>query len=337
MANTPQKFDILDGLQTSGNVVFDTDTLFIDATNHRVGIEKTDPGTALDVNGTITSTNLTLSGLSQDADGVDALVIDSGIVGYRTLGTQAFSSVDNDSKVRTTAAATATYYLTMVDTAAATQEARTKSGSLYFTSAASATDDLLYLSGTFQSGVKVKTPKIESGVDADTNITLTTDDIKINTAGAQRIAIDNTSIVANAHITTQGYKELTTNIAQFEAGTPKGRYVSFYEDSSNATATKATVINFITNTTASSTQNFIFENVPSTGAFGWTIKITNGASNQTHNFLCYTGDFLNGQMTIKYAEGVKPPESTGAGDIDIYNFYAIDGVVYVSLSIRNAS
>jgi hypothetical protein len=62
------QYDTSTGLVLEGDLRVDgagisSTTLKVDATNHRVGIGKYDPGTALDVNGTVTATNFTGSPL----------------------------------------------------------------------------------------------------------------------------------------------------------------------------------------------------------------------------------------------------------------------------------
>jgi len=53
--NVPVDGTITPAKIASGNFYFDTNTLYIDATNNRVGVGTTSPSTALDVNGTVTA------------------------------------------------------------------------------------------------------------------------------------------------------------------------------------------------------------------------------------------------------------------------------------------
>ena len=80
MAN--KKFETLDGFLSSGdveitgNVAVDTDTLFVDSVNNRVGIGKTNPTTLLDVDGNITATNVNAT-FYGDGSNLTGLIADS--------------------------------------------------------------------------------------------------------------------------------------------------------------------------------------------------------------------------------------------------------------------
>ena len=82
MAN--KKFETLDGFNSqgdvtiAGNVAVDTDVLFVDSTNNRVGIGKTNPATLLDVDGNITATNVNAEfhGDGSNITDVDAVTLD---------------------------------------------------------------------------------------------------------------------------------------------------------------------------------------------------------------------------------------------------------------------
>ena len=81
MASTSQEFDALDGLVITGDLnvgggaTFDTNVLVIDATNNRVGINKT-PTVAFDVSGDVNIDGGTIDGLTQLS--VDSLTLNGG-------------------------------------------------------------------------------------------------------------------------------------------------------------------------------------------------------------------------------------------------------------------
>jgi hypothetical protein len=59
-----KKFEVLDGMLVSGNASFDSGVLFVDSVNNRVGVNRINPTTALDINGTVTATTFSGSGAS---------------------------------------------------------------------------------------------------------------------------------------------------------------------------------------------------------------------------------------------------------------------------------
>lgn len=95
-----QKFDVLDGLDISGDVIIDTNVLYVDTVANRVGINKAPASGSLDISGTTVSQNLTLSNLAAQASESTSLMINgSGVVGTRELGTRAFDSATYDNYV----------------------------------------------------------------------------------------------------------------------------------------------------------------------------------------------------------------------------------------------
>lgn len=90
MAN--KKFETLDGFNSSGdvtisgNVAVDTDTLFVDSQNGRVGIGKTNPTELVDIDGTVAATLFSgsFSGNGSSLTSVDAETVD-GINGASLL------------------------------------------------------------------------------------------------------------------------------------------------------------------------------------------------------------------------------------------------------------
>lgn len=80
-----KKFETLDGINSSGdvtisgNLTVDTDTLFVNSTNNRVGIGTSSPTQLLDVDGTVKATTFTgtFSGDGSGLTNVDAELLDS--------------------------------------------------------------------------------------------------------------------------------------------------------------------------------------------------------------------------------------------------------------------
>lgn len=69
----------------NGNLVVDTDTLFVDAANNRVGIGTTAPGATLDVQQNVANANPTLRVYNQNAGGGSGLNISGGNNTYNSL------------------------------------------------------------------------------------------------------------------------------------------------------------------------------------------------------------------------------------------------------------
>ena len=87
MAN--KKFETLDGFNSqgdvtiAGNVAVDTDVLYVDTVNNRVGVGKTNPASLLDVDGNITATNVNAEfhGDGSNITDVDAATLDGISIG----------------------------------------------------------------------------------------------------------------------------------------------------------------------------------------------------------------------------------------------------------------
>ena len=429
---TSQKFDILDGLETSGNVAFDTNVLFVDAVNDRVGVKTITPTTALDVNGTATINNLTLDNLAaQGSEATSLMINDSGVVGTRELGTLAFSSatldnynswtiqdgdsttysvtsgdtlqitgpadgiinanftaddvltIDHGSVTRSDTATTLnpTYgdditavtsittnsdgHVTAINVETVTLPASDNTDSLMNIAAASSgtvypamvtgtgaqsgvidtsgfyfqpATNLLYVANTVQSGVRVKTPKVESSLETDTHITFpAADRITFTTGNTEKLRITNLGaygecVQANGHILSDGYIERLTDINTEYTVTSAGVNISGIGLSATQ---KITIPN-----SPSTTYTITYFDVPTTDSWQITIKVTAGTTPPTNLDFVFDAGLpgfpSSNVLALRWAEGVRPPESTGSGDIDIYTFYMIDGIVYGSLAIRNA-
>jgi len=79
---------------TGSNVAIDTNVLFVDTLNNRVGIGKTNPATALDVSGTITTTDINTT--SDEKLKYDITVIENALEKIRNINGVQFKWKFND-------------------------------------------------------------------------------------------------------------------------------------------------------------------------------------------------------------------------------------------------
>jgi len=340
MAVSSQKFDTLDGLvvtgpmEIGGNVAVDTNVLFVDTVNNRVGINKT-PTVALDVSGAVAITSGNITGLtnlgagnlslntdtitgtagitldavgdiSLDADGADILLKDAGT----QYGALTNSSGNLVVKSGTTTAMTLTSAGGVVfsDNLGISNGKRIDFGTVMDMTADS--QGVLLNANTYHQGSIVS----YFGGVKDTNTYLQfngADSFQITTGGTVRMTVNNSGVTIPGALlfdsvaSDQPYYEtinapagLTFNLNNGSAFTKSGG------------GSGGTVV-------------FTMPSSPGTNSFAWTIKFINSGA-------------LTWPASVKWSEGVQPPESSGT---DIYSFVTYDGGtnIYGSLAVRNAS
>lgn len=101
-----QKFDVIDGLQITGDVTIDSTVLVVDTVSDRVGINKSPTAGALDITGRVIADTATFNSLpTQGSEATSLMINSSGVVGVRELGTNAFNSTTYDNYVSWTVSA----------------------------------------------------------------------------------------------------------------------------------------------------------------------------------------------------------------------------------------
>lgn len=101
-----QKFDVIDGLQITGDVTIDSTVLVVDTVSDRVGINKAPTAGALDITGRVIADTATFNLLpTQSTEATSLMINSSGVVGVRELGTNAFNSTTYDNYVSWTLSA----------------------------------------------------------------------------------------------------------------------------------------------------------------------------------------------------------------------------------------
>lgn len=343
---TSQQFDALDGLvitgklDVGGNVAIDTNVLYVDAENNRVGINKV-PTTAFDVNGLATFTsvdinggsvdgltqlsvdNLTLngttvsstSGITLDAVGDIALNADGADILLQDASVQ-FGALTNTSgnliiKSGTTTAMTFSgANITLAGNTTIADNNKIDFGSVMDITATSSGASLS--ANTYHGGAIVSSGDINTYIQFNA-----ADTFRVVTGGSQRLLANN----SGAYIS--GILDVSTDITARRVKTE-----DVFIETTNTPAALVFDLNSgsafeKSNAGAGGTVSFTMPSPAVTGAFGWSIKFLNSGN-------------ITWPAAVKWSEGVEPPHSTGT---DIYTFITYDGgtTIYGSLSIRNAS
>lgn len=345
MAVSSQKFDTLDGLNVTGpmdiggNVTVDTNVLYVDTVNNRVGINKV-PTVAFDVNGNVNIDGGTIDGLTQlsvdnltlDGDAVSgsaalylnsgagstAVVANSGAGSFhlRDGGTEYARFEENSGNLLITAGSSSTTALTLQsdgDAVFAANVAMSDNKKIDFGSAMDMTADsqgVLLNANTYHQGDIVS----YFGGVKDTNTYLRfngSDSFTITTGGTVRMTVDNSGVTIPGALL---FDSVASDQPYYETLNAPG---GFTFDLNNGSAfTKS-------GGGSGGTVVFTMPTSPGTNCFAWTIKFNNSGS-------------LTWPASVKWSENTQPPESSG---IDIYSFVTYDGGtnIYGSLAVRNAS
>ena len=339
---TAQQFDTLDGLvvtghldtgslTTTGNLIVDTNVLYVDTVNNRIGINKV-PTVAFDVNGNVNIDGGTIDGLTQLS--VDNLTLNGQTIessSLLVLRSGSANAIDLDAGAGVTR---------LKDTAVEYGRLSNSSGSLVISAGSSATvaltlqadgdaffaanvhmvnGDYLHLGantlrGT-NSGVQISANTYHAGhivhstTDTDTHIKFNNDQIVL-TAGGNAVLTANSSTVDIGIISAT---QVVSETVVYETVQTESTLSIDLNDGSAVICT-ATGGGNVTFTKPTGTHPV---------AYSWTVKFYNSGT-------------LNWPAAVKWAEGQVPPPSTGH---DVYAFTTYDDMatIYGSLAMRDAS
>lgn len=344
---TSQQFDTLDGLvvtgtlDVGGNVAIDTNVLYVDTVNNRVGINKT-PAAAFDVNGAVAITSGSVTGLtnfgagqlsistdtlsasanlafdavgdiSLDAGGADVVFKDDGVQYGAVTNSSGNLVVKSGS---TTALTFAAADLTFSGNTTYSNGKKIDFGSVMDITASA--NGATFSANTYHQGSFVS--HFSGAIDPNTYLQFSAaDTFKIVVGGNERLLANNSGLylsgtlfATNEHLVVESVS-VGTVFAE-TVSTPAA--LNFDLDNGSAfTKSLAGVGGTVTFTMPST--------LPNGDCFSWTIKFENSGS-------------LTWPASVNWSEGVQPPESSGT---DIYTFMTYDQgtTIYGSLAVRNAS
>jgi len=347
---TAQKFDTLDGLvvtgtletgglTSSGNLTVDTNVLYVDTVNNRVGINKV-PTVAFDVSGDVNIDGGTIDGLTQlsvdnltldsstissgtnalylNTTGATGVVANTGGGGFylRKTGTDYGSFLESSGSLVITAGSSSTTALTL----------QSDGDAFFAANVHMVNGDYLHLGantlrGT-NSGVQISANTYHAGhlvhstTDTDTHIKFNNNEIVL-TAGASA------ALTANSTVT----------YAAVEFRAPVIRATDYFSETVYDGGSGTSYVMNIANGSVHKFQptgnySIDFSNFPTSGAATFTLIINNNGTGREPTWPASgEGD------KVYWAESVEPPHSSG---VDIYSFYVVDGQIYGALGLRNA-
>lgn len=338
MASTSQEFDALDGLVITGDLnvgggaTFDTNVLVIDATNNRVGINKT-PTVAFDVSGDVNIDGGTIDGLTQLS--VDNLTLNGSTITNSADATTVQStngSIKLDSNLgivrildtnveflRITESSQAA--VIQVSSSLNTALTLESDGDVQFGANAAFSDGQMLQLGSAQNitmsslGITFSANTYHDGNivgynDPNTHLSFNAaDSFQITTGGAVRLTANNSGVNIGTLIADATLSET----AVFETVQTEATYNIDIGDGSAVLCTA----------TGGGTVAFTMPATLPSNSLSWSVKFNNSGT-------------ITWPASVEWAEGVVPPVSTGT---DIYSFITYDGgtTIYGSLAIRNAS
>lgn len=340
MASTSQEFDALDGLVITGDLnvgggaTFDTNVLVIDATNNRVGINKT-PTVAFDVSGDVNIDGGTIDGLTQlsvdsltlnnqtvessvllilKSGPTNAIDLDSGAGAVRLeKGSAEYGRfTENSNNLIIAAGSSTTTALTLQSDGDAVFAANVIMSDGQMLKLGSAQNVTMSALGIAFSANTIHNGKIVANGDTNTHLDFNAaDSFQITTGGTVRLTANNSGVT----IPGATFFETVTSDKPFYETIVAPSGMTFDLDDGSA-FTKSL-------SGAGGTVVFTMPSSPGTNSFAWTIKFVNSGS-------------LTWPASVEWSEGTQPPESSGT---DIYSFITYDGgiTIYGSLAIRNAS
>lgn len=337
MAATSQQFDALDGLvitgklDVGGNVAIDTNVLYVDATNNRVGINKI-PTVAFDVSGDVNIDGGTIDGLTQLS--VDNLTLNgtdissstlmslttinsielnagSGVIKLQDSGTEFGRLGISGSGFKISSGASVTQAVTFQSDGDAIFAANVHISDGNMLKLGSVQNITASASGATFSANTYHEGSLVAGADTNTYLQFNAaDSFQITTGGTVRFTANNSGVTIPGAL-------LFDSVA---SDTP------FYETVQTVASRSFDLDNgsaIICTATGGGAVTFTMPSSPGTNAFAWTIKFSNSGT-------------LTWPASVEWAEGVTPPPSTGT---DLYSFFTYDGgtTIYGSLAVRNAS